>query len=239
MSTEAAKASESNMSNTTGVQEKSALLSVNAQCARCGATMGMEGDNYRCPNSTTGGVQDCPAGAVGSGLLVRLVITKLVERIANGDVIDQAMQDIRAETEAQVREQKGRLSATEGGIAELNSFKLSERNQIEERAATYMEAADGIHQANMTAAGLAYESMIARQELDKLEFIRDEEGIRHAATDMETYLESPTPEYAQEMLDLLVQQVLVDRDRAEIVYSVPMPTAGYPEGVLKETIPLE
>ena len=213
-------------------------MSVNAQCAHCGAAMVRETYAYRCPNGVTGGARDCPAEPVGAHILTRLVMTKLVEKIATDDAIDQAVQSIRAETDARVREQRNRLSAAEGEIAKLNGFKLSERNRIEERAATYEEAADGIHEANMTAAGLAYESMIAREELDKLDFIRDEEGIRHAATDMRTYLESPAPEYAQELLDLLVQQVRIDRDTAEIVYSVPMPDAAHPEGILKERIPL-
>ena len=214
-------------------------MSVNAQCAHCGAAMKRELYAYRCPNSVAGGAQDCPGEPVSADLLVRLVMTKLVERVTTGHTIDKAVQDIRAETAAQVREQRNKLSAAEGRIAKLNSFKLNERNRIEEQAATYMEAAEGIHEANMTAAGLAYESMIAQEELDKLEFIRDEEGIRHAATDLRTYLESPTPEYAQEMLDLLVQQVRVDHGTAEIVYSVPLSATEHPEGILKERIPLD
>ena len=87
-------------------------------------------------------------------------------------------------------------------------------------------------------AGLAFESIVARNELEKIAFVSDEQGIRDAATSVDTWLGGNNPEEAQELLDLLVQKVTVGSESALIVYHVPMPAAGHPEGITEELVEL-
>ena len=200
--------------------------------------MQREAEVYHCPNSAENGEREHRARQVNAGLLIGRVMTALVGRIATDTAIGQLVKDIQTELSGQTGQHQGDLNAAENDISELNAAKLALLNRVEEGSITYPEAADAINDLNKTAAGLHYESMVARNELDRMRFICDGDGIAHTARDARTYLENPAPEYAQELLDLLVDHVQVAEDAAVVVYSTPLPAGERTEGVLSERIPL-
>ena len=78
--------------------------------------------------------------------------------------------------------------------------------------------------------------MVAREELDKIDFIRDEDGIREATRNPKTYLGGNSLDETQELLNLLVQKVRVDTGSAVIIYQVPIPLAGQPQGIHQDLV---
>ena len=85
-------------------------------------------------------------------------------------------------------------------------------------------------------AGLAYESMVARNELEKIEFIGDEVALRECLKNPETYMGAEDPEDAQELLNLVVREVTVDNGRATILYQEPIPCGDHPQGILEDLV---
>ena len=47
---------------------------------------------------------------------------------------------------------------------------------------------DRIAEIDQTSTGLAYEALVARNELDALDFVTRQEGMMETASDPETYL---------------------------------------------------
>jgi len=80
--------------------------------------------------------------------------------------------------------------------------------------------------------------MAAREELDQLAFIADEQGVRNDATNPATFVEGNGPDEAQEVLDLLVEKVLVDSTSAVIVYQMEMLTDSPGETVKEDRVEL-
>ena len=95
-----------------------------------------------------------------------------------------------------------------------------------------------IDEINRTATGLAYESQVAREELDKIEFISEEKGIRNSAKNPDTYLEYENQQEIQELLSLFIREVQVNADVATIKYLAGVPTEAHPEGLQSDRIPL-
>ena len=81
--------------------------------------------------------------------------------------------------------------------------------------------------------------MTSRDELDKTEFINDEQGIREAAADPRTYLDGNGGEETQELLEILVGKVLVDSGSAKILYKETLPSDRYPEGIREDLVELD
>ena len=108
----------------------------------------------------------------------------------------------------------------------------------EKGAGSHDETAEQITDLDQATAGLGFEAIVARNELDKIEFISDEVGIRETLADQETYLGGNSHEDAQQLLDLIVRKVAVDTGSAIIVYQEAMPSKDHPQGILEDLVPL-
>ena len=117
------------------------------------------------------------------------------------------------------------MEQAEAAIAKANARRPAVLHPVEHGAKTYYDVAEEISQLDQITTGLAVESMVARNELDKIDFIRDEDGIRETASNPHTYLEGNNPDEAQELLDLLVRKVRVDTEFAVIIYNTAIPSA--------------
>lgn len=222
----------------TAIQEKAPDLNGKVRCANCGAAMNRVAANHSCPNSAAGAGQSCSTPPVNAGHLLRQIMSKLVERIVTGETLQLVSENIREATESNVHLQRERLEAAEDAISRMNRRRTLVLQPVEQGNATYPDVADEMHEIEKAATGLAYESLVARDELEKLNYIRDETGIRNTMTNLDTYLGSVNVEEVQELLDMTIQEVQVSENSATVVYTEPIFSEENPEGIRTDPISL-
>jgi hypothetical protein len=165
-------------------------------------------------------------------------MSKLVERIVTGETLQLVSENIRETTEANVHLQRERLETAESDISRINRRRTLVLQPVEQGNATYPDVADEMHEIEKAATGLAYESLIARNELEKLDRMRDEAEIRNAMTNLDTYLGSVNAGEAQELLDMTIREVRVSGNAAMVVYTEPILSEEHPEGTSADMISL-
>ena len=202
-------------------------------CANCGARLVRTGQTYHCPTLSSESESQCPTNPLGSQLLLHTVFSGLLNRLVTDDKVLHLTQAIQAITAPHAEIQFQKMEQAETALADANTRELTALQIGENRAKHYRDATTEVGARDELAAERARESMTARDELDKIAFISDEQGIRDAATNPATYLEGNSLEEAQELLILLVEKVMVDSASALIVYQVDMPTTS-PWQTIKE-----
>lgn len=207
-------------------------------CAKCGSEMTIAGRDYLCPNSTAESGRTCSANPVNAGLLIRGVTGVMGRRLATEENTGRITAIIRDTTEPSARSQRRKMEEAEAAISETNGRKAAVLQPVEHGTRTFDEVSEETIELDRRAAGLAFEAMVARNELEKIEFVRDPDGIRETLHDPETYLGANSQDETQELLELLVRKVTLDEDRATVVYQVPMPSAERPEGITEDTLEL-
>ena len=226
------------MFRTTATQEKAPDLNGKVSCAHCGSAMKRVADNYSCPNSAAGAGRSCPTPPVNADRLLRQVMSKLVERVLTEETLQLVSENIQETTEANAHLQRERLETAESAIARMNRRRASVLHPVEQRAAAYADVAGEINEIEKATTGLAYESLIARNELEKLDHMRDEAEIRNAMTNLETYLGSVNAEEVQELIDMTIREVRVSDNAAMVVYTEPILSEEHPEGTSADMISL-
>ena len=226
------------MVNPTTVHKIKPSLNGMVYCANCGAAMVHTGQRYYCPNTSVDSGRNCPTKPVHADHLRYMVVNELLNRLATDDAIQSITETIKETTNANADLQRQRMEQAEAAIAEANAKRPAFLQLVEDGDKTYQDVAADIDELDRTTAGLAFESIVARNELEKIAFVSDEQGIRDAATSVDTWLGGNNPDEGQELLDLLVQKVTVGSESALIVYHVPMPAAEHPEGVTEDLVEL-
>ena len=226
------------MVNPTTVHKIKPSLDNMVYCANCGAGLIHAGQRYYCPNNSADSGRNCRTEPVYADHLRYTVVNELMNRLVTDDAIQSITKTIKETTNANARIQRQKMEQAEAAIAEANAKRPAFLQLVEQGDKTYQDVAADIDELDRTTAGLAFESIVARNELEKIAFVSDEKGIRDTATNVDTWLGGNNSEEAQELLDLLVQKVTVGSESALIVYHAPMPAAGHPEGVKEDLVEL-
>lgn len=226
------------MVNRTTVRQIKPSLNDMVYCANCGEAMVNTGQRYHCPNTSMASGSNCPTKPVYAERLHRAVVSELIHRLSTDDNIQGVTDIIQTTMAASADLQRLRMEEAEEAIAQAKAGRTDLLRLVEHGEKTYLDVAPEIDALDRATAGLAFESMVARNELEKTAFVSNEQGIRDTATSMDTWLGGNNPEEAQELLDLLVQKVAVGSDSALIVYQMPMPTDEHPEGVTEDLVQL-
>ena len=226
------------MTDRTALDNNKPSLGELVHCANCGAAMAHTGQLYYCRNASGNPGQNCPTNPVGTRLLLYKVFSGLINRFATDDVISHATRAIRATTEPRADVLRKQLESAEAILADAKTQDPSAYRLAEDRTKHYPDVAAEIGALDQIAATRTRQSMAAREELDQLAFIADEQGIRNDATNPATFLEGNGPDEAQRLLDLLVEKVLVDSTSAVIVYQIEMPTNSPGETVKEDRMEL-
>ena len=205
-------------------------------CANCGEKMVKSGDSYYCRNTTVESKGKCTVITVDASRLTYAVVTQMVDRLATDETVQSITESITDATETTARAQRSKMEQTEEAIAKTKALRPAVLHALEHGTKTYDEIIDEIGELTQTEAGLTFESMVARNELDKIDFIRDEDGIKEATRNPQTYLGGNNPAETQELLDLIIQKVKVGTGSAVIVYEVPMPSDEDSQGVLQDLV---
>ena len=224
------------MMNSQSVNQSKPSLDGMVFCAKCGEEMANTGARYYCRNTTVEFGGKCTTSPVNADLLVRAVVTQMVNRLATDETVQSITESIMDATEANARIQRLRMEQAEAAIAETNTRRPAVLQPVEHGIKSYDEVADEINELDQITAGLTFESMVARDELDKIDFIRDEDALREAARNPNTYLGGNSLDETQEMLGLVIRKVMVGTGSAVIIYEVPMPSAGQPQGIRQDLV---
>ena len=207
-------------------------------CANCGWQMRNTSRRYYCPHATVDSGGTCSTRPLNAQRLLRSVVIQMISRLATEETVESISQDIRNSTRENARIQRGRMEQAEAAIAEARAHSNA-GPQVEENVGNSREEmTDEITAFDTAIVGLAFQAMVARNELDKIEFVSDEVGLREAIKDPETYMGANSPEDAQELLDLLVRKVTVGNGQATVHYEQTMPSGNNSQGILKDRIPL-
>ena len=199
-------------------------------CANCNSQMRNTSRRYYCPNTTVESGGSCLTRPLDAKELLHSVFTRMIKRLATEEIVEDAVRNIKRSTQENAQTQHHIIEQAETAIAEATA-----RNGGVPQP--------GIQDGRITAldvdtAGLTFQIMIAQEELDKLEFIGDEAGLRETISDPDTYMRTSSQDYAQELLELLIKDVRVDNGHATILYKHPMPAIERPGAILAETFTL-
>ena len=227
------------MVNSTAVIKGKPSLNGMVFCANCGSEMANTGRRYYCPNTTVASGRNCPTRPVDALHLLRTVVFRMASRLTSEDMIQNVTQDIKDTTSANARIQRRRMEQAEAAITDTKVRSGMTPTSVEKGASSHDETAGQITDLDQATAGLGFEAIVARNELDKIEFISDEVGTRDTLTDPETYMGANSPEDAQELLDLIIRKVAVDTGSAIIVYQEAMPSKDHPQGILEDLVPID
>ena len=207
-------------------------------CANCGSQMRNTGRRYYCPHTTVDSGGSCSTRPLDAQRLLRSVVTRMISRLATEETVESISQDIRNSTRENARIQRGRMEQAEAAIAEARTRSIAAPQTEEHIGNSPEESTDEITAFYTATVGLAFQAMVARNELDKIEFVSDEVSLREAVKNPETYMGANSPEEAQELLDLLVRKVTVNNGLATVHYEETMPSGDNSQGILRDRIPL-
>ena len=205
------------------VHENSPDLSSLVHCANCGSRMIRADGDYVCPASRAGAGQDCPTTPVNAARLLSRVIPKLMKRSMTEKTLEELVGAVSDQIRPKQELQQGRLDRAESEIEELNRLRAELLEPVERDRKAHSAVAERVAEIDRTAAGLAYEALVARNELDALDFIAQEDGVRETAKSPETYLGDANPRDVQELLELLIEEIRVTPSTATIIYSDLVP----------------
>ena len=217
--------------------QQDSILDDVIHCARCGTTMAAKRGYYVCPNAGQAPAL-CPTVSVDGKHLAHQLIATLVDRVMTPTALSNIVERIRLDVADNLRAQQGKLDHTETAIEELNSQKLDILSRVEYGEASYPEVAPQLDTIEASHAGLVYESSVSRTEIDKLDFLGDEDAIRSVAQDIGTYTEFADPELAKELVKTFIEDIRVGAAAFEVAYIHPIPGDTGDTLVTSETFPL-
>ena len=212
------------------VKPRTLTLDGKVLCANCNSQMRNTGRRYYCPNTTVESGGRCLTRPLDVEELLRSVVTRMTRRLASEEISSDVVREIRRSTRENARIQNRIIEQAEAAIAEATA-----RNGAFPRPG---EQDGRITALDVDTAGLTFQIMVAQEELDKLEFIGDETGLRETLSDPETLMGANNQEDAQELLDLLISGVSVENGHATILYKHPLPAIEQPGAILAEPLTL-
>ena len=162
------------MSHTTAKPRK-LTLDGKVLCADCHSQMRNTGLRYYCPNTTVESGGKCPNRPLDAEELLRSVFTRMIERLAREEIVEDVVRDITRSTQENARIQHRIIDQAETAIAEATA-----RNGAFPRPG---EQDSRITALDVDTAGPTFQIIVAQEELDKLEFIGDETGLRRTLSD--------------------------------------------------------
>lgn len=213
-------------------------LNVPVNCDRCGTPMTADGVDYVCPKKAEDGPAGCLIMPINAESLSLQAAAQLLKRVMNDSTIEVLTQDVMRMSWEMSAMQEARLKGSESSIKELNLRQQQVLQPVEQELASYEEVAEEVHRINAAKMGLIYESQIAQEELDKLAFMMDPEGLKEDARDMAAYLKDADPEETRLLLSIFVREIRVGPESAEVFYTHPLPDEKNQPKIVSDRIAL-
>ena len=197
-----------------------------------------EKTRYVCPNNDCTRGAGCSTVSVDAERLAHQLIATLVNRVMTPSNLDEIVERIQQGASETLRTQQEKFDNTESAIEELNSRKLNLLTKVEYGETPYVEVVGQIENIEATRAGLAYESAISRGEIDKIEFVSNEQAIQSVAQDIGTYTEFADPALAKQLVGTFIADIQVGATSSTVTYTHPIPGESNDELITSESFPL-
>ncbi len=218
--------------------QQSSILSDVIHCSYCGTSMVVNKARYVCPNNDHTKGAGCSAASVDAEKLAHQLIATLVNRVMTPRNLADIVERIQQGAYDILLTQREKLDNTESTIEELNSRKLDSLIKVEYGEVPFKKMVASLEAMEAASAGLAYESAVARGEIDKLEFMSNEQAIRSVAQDIGTYTEFADPELAKQLVGTFIKDIRVGATSSTVAYNHPIPGENNDELIRSETFPL-
>ena len=218
--------------------QPSSILSDVIHCSHCGASMVVNKARYVCPNNDHAREGDCSTASVDAEKLAHQLIATLVNRVMTPRNLADIVERIQQGTSETLRAQREKLDNTESAIEELNSRKLDSLTKVEYGEVPFKKMVDSLEAIEAASTGLAYESAVARGEIDKLEFVSNEQAIRSVAQDIGTYTEFADRALAKQLVGTFIADIQVGATSFTVTYTHPIPGSSDDELITSESFPL-
>ena len=166
------------------------------------------------------------------------MMTTLVDRVLTPDALAEIVERIQQSANENLRNQRDKLDDTESEIEELNRRKLDILTDVEYGKFQYTEMEGTLEAIEAASAGLAYESSVSQEEIDKLQFVGDQDAIRSVALDIGTYTEFANPELARQLAETFIGDIQIGAFTVMVRYTHPIPSQSGGELITSETFPL-
>ena len=219
--------------------QQDSILNEIVHCAFCGTNMVLDGALYVCPWKSLGTGVNCYSASVDAKRLALNLMTILVNRVLTPDTLAEIVERIQRSANDNLRNQRNRLDDTESKIEELNRRKLDILTDVEYGEVQFTEIADTLEAIEAARAGLAYESSVSQEEIDKLQFIGDQDAIQSVALDVGTYTEFADPELARQLAETFLKDIQIGDSTVTVSYTHPIPGPERGELITSETFPLQ
>ena len=193
---------------------------------------------YVCPNNDCTRGAGCSTVSVDAERLAHQLIATLVNRVMTPSNLAEIVERIQQGASETLRTQQEKLDNTESAIEKLNSRKLNLLTNVEYGETPYVEVVGQIENIEATRAGLAYESAISRGEIDKIEFVSNEQAIQSVAQDIGTYTEFADPALAKQLVGTFIADIQVGATSSTVTYTHPIPGESNDELITSESFPL-
>ena len=216
--------------------QQGSILTDVIHCDSCGSRMVVNKANYVCLNHDQ--EAGCSTASVDAERLAHQLISTLVDRVMTPRNLSDIVESIQQGASGKLLTQQDKLDETESAIEKLNSERTDILTQVEYGKVPYAKVADQLESIEGTRTGLAYESAISREEIDKLEFVSDQEAIQSVALDVATYTEFAEPKLAKQLVETFIEDIRVAATSCTVTYTHPIPGASNDELIKSESFPL-
>lgn len=222
------------MEETHRAQEPIISLDTKVFCGNCGARMVKTERLYHCSKSSGELSSACTTSPVPAEWLTRLVLRRVLERLETEETVQSITENIIDVTAVNAKVQLSRMEQAEAEITKALADQPAEHG-----GNTEADTDGSLSELDQVTAGPSFEYMVASNELSKINFLRDREGIQETVRDPNTFLTPDVAEESQELLELLVRAVRVDSGSASVFYEVPLPPGEQLQGVRHDVVPFQ
>lgn len=218
--------------------QQGSILNEIIRCGFCGTNMVLDGAVYVCPRKGAGPGANCYSASVDAKGLILNLMTTLVDRVLTPDALAEIVELIQRSADDNLHDQREKLDDTESQIEDLNRRKLDILTNVEYGKFQYAEIAGKLEAIEAASAGLAYESSVSQEEIDKLQFVGDRDAIRSVALDIGTYTEFADPELVRQLAETFIADIQIGAFTVMVRYTHPIPSQSGGELITSESFPL-
>ena len=219
----------------TSTKHASILIDI-IHCNCCGSRMIANQANYVCPNQNR--QAGCPLTSVNAQHLLHQLMSPLINRMMTPENLSCIVASIQQDASNKILAQRDKLDETGSAIEELNHQWTDIMTRVEYGKIPYAEVASQLASIERTRAGLVHESDVSREEIDKLEFVSDQEGIQSSALDVAIYTECAEPKLAKQLAETFIADIRVAATTCTVTYTHPIPDASNNQVITSESFPL-
>ena len=194
-----------------------------ANCAGCGDIMIDTGMHYACPNR-------CTTLPVDAGRLDRMVLQFLVNTLVTPDVLDLQTELLAEDAARESQRQQQALEESQSAIAGLDQHAENLLNQVEHGERTYQQVDAQVMETSRARTELEDRALHAQGQLERQEYLGDQDLVRTSTLDPETYLHPDMIEGSRLFFHSFIDNLLIGPESTVIRYTITPNEYGPPAG---------